>query len=418
VTEIFFSYKSEDRDSVRPVRDALVQQGFDVFWDQQVPANVDWDVWIRKHLAASKCAVVFWSPASAASDNVRHEATVAKQQGKLIPVLLAPLSADQFPMGLYTQQGVNLAGWNGDLGNSEWIKLRREVETKLTPGWVRQRIDELEAEIVAERARREGAENRDRVLFAQIAKEAQAQQELRRERDRALENAAAFKAQMDELMGRRAEIDARAAEEWQRRSEAEHNAKQRETDVQELTGRVAAAEQARAEAEHRLAEQTSRMEILTAELAATKRARHEAEAQQRKAAEKIQRVPSHYKWVATVGFGALLAAILFLTYSRVGPNSNADVALPRQGSSAASAEPPNPVVSPTGKFTMRTKTEAVGNPSDPAVYVKSIGLCEQKCAASAKCAVFSYSAASNSCYLFADASYKTNPNFDTGIRGK
>jgi hypothetical protein len=56
MTDIFFSYSSHDRQRVRPVRDALVAQGFEVFWDQQVPAGTDWDTWIRQHLTKSKCA--------------------------------------------------------------------------------------------------------------------------------------------------------------------------------------------------------------------------------------------------------------------------------------------------------------------------------------------------------------------------
>ena len=107
MTDIFFSYSSADRERVRPIRDALVAQGFEVFWDQQVPGGTDWDTWIRQHLAKSKCAMAFWSATSVLSDNVRHEATVAKQQGKLISVLLEPLTAEQFPMGLYTQQAAN-----------------------------------------------------------------------------------------------------------------------------------------------------------------------------------------------------------------------------------------------------------------------------------------------------------------------
>jgi hypothetical protein len=38
---------------VRPIRDALAAQGFEVFWDQQVPAGMDWDTWIRQHLIKS-----------------------------------------------------------------------------------------------------------------------------------------------------------------------------------------------------------------------------------------------------------------------------------------------------------------------------------------------------------------------------
>jgi TIR domain len=212
VTDIFFSYSSADRERVRPVRDALVAQGFDVFWDQQVPAGVDWDTWIRQHLASCKCAIVFWSSASIVSRNVRHEATVADQQGKLIPVLLEPLAAQQFPMGLFAQQAANLADWNADLSNDEWCKLQREYEAKLMPPWVRQRIDEKDAELVGERARRQGAERRDKVLQAQIAKEAETQQALQRELDKALDEGAALKTMFGELTQTRADAEAQEAE--------------------------------------------------------------------------------------------------------------------------------------------------------------------------------------------------------------
>jgi TIR domain/PAN domain len=209
VTDIFFSYSSVDRERVRPVRDALTAQGFAVFWDQQVPAGVDWDNWIRQHLAACKCAMVFWSSASIASRNVRHEATIADREGKLIPVLLEPLDARQFPMGLYAQQAANLADWNGDLNHEEWNKLTREYEAKLMQPWVRQRMDEKDAELVAERARRQGAERRDKTLQTQIAKEAETQQELKRERDGALDEIAALKTTLEESTRARSEAQAR-----------------------------------------------------------------------------------------------------------------------------------------------------------------------------------------------------------------
>src|SRR5262249_16048217 len=195
--DIFFSYSSKDRERVRPVRDALAAQGFYGFWDQEVPTRLGWDRWIRDHLNKAKCALVFWSINSIASDNVRHEATVAKQHGKLVPVMLDALTADQFPMGLYMTQGANLGAWAGDAGEANWLKLQRQIEGKLTPLWVRRSIDALEAERLAERARREAAERRDRTLRDQIVKEAQAQQELRRERDHALDEVAELKAQLE-----------------------------------------------------------------------------------------------------------------------------------------------------------------------------------------------------------------------------
>ena len=47
MTDVFFSYSSKDRERVRPIRDALVAEGFDVFWDQEVPPGRNWDEWIR-----------------------------------------------------------------------------------------------------------------------------------------------------------------------------------------------------------------------------------------------------------------------------------------------------------------------------------------------------------------------------------
>src|SRR5215471_18917954 len=215
MTDIFFSYSSADRERVRPIRDALVEQGFEVFWDQQVPAGKDWDTWIRQHLAKSKCAMVFWSATSVSSDNVRHEATVAKQQCKLVSVLLEPLEAQQFPMGLYAQQAANLSNWNGDRGHEEWCKLRRDYEDKLTPPWVRRQLDEMEAELVGERARREGAERRDKIMQARIAKEAEVQQDLKQERNQALDEVAALKVTVEELTRARSEAEAKQAETQQ-----------------------------------------------------------------------------------------------------------------------------------------------------------------------------------------------------------
>src|SRR3974390_614249 len=99
MTDVFFSYSSKDRERVRPIRDALVADGFDVFWDQEVPPGRNWDDWIRQNLSAARCTIVFWSETSVQSDNVVHEATVAKNAGKLIPVLLDDIGPARFPMG-------------------------------------------------------------------------------------------------------------------------------------------------------------------------------------------------------------------------------------------------------------------------------------------------------------------------------
>jgi len=188
---------------------------------------MDWDTWIRQHLTKSKCAMAFWSATSVSSDNVRHEAVVAKQQGKLISVLLETLTAEQFPMGLYAQQAANLSGWNGDHSHEEWRKLRREFEAKLTPLWIRRQLDELEAELVGERTRREGAERRDRTMQAQIAEEVELQQALKRERNEALDEVAAIKSTVEKMTQARADATAKQAEAQQALKMPKQNARLR-----------------------------------------------------------------------------------------------------------------------------------------------------------------------------------------------
>jgi TIR domain len=270
VTDIFFSYSSADRERVRPIRDALAEQGFEVFWDQQVPAGMDWDTWIRQHLTKSRCAMAFWSATSVSSDNVRHEATVAKQQGKLISVLLEPLTAAQFPMGLYAQQAVNLSDWSGDYGHDEWRKLQREFEAKLTPPWVRRQIDEIGAELLGERARREGADRRDKIMRAQIAKEAQIQLELKQERDKALDEVAELKATVEKLTPARSDPEAQA--ERQQQLESERNKALDE--VTALKAKVDELTRVRSDAEAQALELSQRLsEVKAGQLSKTEVAR-------------------------------------------------------------------------------------------------------------------------------------------------
>lgn len=280
MTDIFFSYSSADRERVRPIRNALTEYGFEVFWDQQVPSGMDWDSWIRQHLAKSKCVMAFWSARSVSSDNVRHEATVAKQQGKLISVLLEPLTAEQFPLGFYVQQAANLSDWRGDYSHDEWRKFRREFEAKLTPSWVRRQVDEIEAELVGERTRREGAERRDRTMQAQIAKEVEAQQALKRERDDALDEVAKLNATIEHLTEARAEA---AALEAQVQQDLKQGHDQALDEVAVLKATVDELTQARSDGEARQAAAERRDAALRAQIAkeeevqqALKREREEA----------------------------------------------------------------------------------------------------------------------------------------------
>lgn len=128
--DIFLSYSSKDRGAADKIQQLLTARGYDVFWDQETPPGVDWDTWIRSKLTNCKAAIVLWSKASIASPNVRHEAIVARDAGKLIPAMIENLTPEDFPMGLYLLQGVQLQDWrNPDAKGMH--RLLAEVETRL-----------------------------------------------------------------------------------------------------------------------------------------------------------------------------------------------------------------------------------------------------------------------------------------------
>ena len=90
------------------VREVLEQAGYAVFWDQSTPPGKDWDEWIRDELSGAKLVIALWTKASVASPNVRHEAIIAREAGKLLPVMVDDLKPTDFPMGLFMVQALSI----------------------------------------------------------------------------------------------------------------------------------------------------------------------------------------------------------------------------------------------------------------------------------------------------------------------
>jgi TIR domain/PAN domain len=240
MADVFFSYSSRDRERVRPFHEALSALGFDVFWDQTVPAGTDWDSWIKEKLTASRSTVVFWSTASVASDNVRHEATVARNDGKLVPVLLDDLRVNQFPMGLFMTQAARLTDWSGAGDDPEWQKLLAEIETKATPHWLERKLHAYRAEVAAERKRREAAQSSEDAAEAQLAKEIASQGQLRRDREDAIKRAEAAAAESRGLKQALSAVEAQVQDLQGRLAQSEYVGAVRSNGVP-LWGRVPSA---------------------------------------------------------------------------------------------------------------------------------------------------------------------------------
>jgi hypothetical protein len=495
VADIFFSYSRKDKERVGLVRNALAEIGFEVFWDQETPSGSDWDTWIRAELAKSKCAVVFWSASAVASDNVRHEAVVAKEQRKLISVVLDHLPAQNLPMGFYSQQAADLSQWSGDKEDTEWGKFRREFEAKLMPRWVQQKLNDVDAELEGERAKRETSEAHEKTLRAQISKEAKIQQGLKEGRDSALAEVAelkdAFQAQIakqaDTEQGLKTERDCAFAEVAELKATVERLSRARpaaetrwanepmkrwlapiavgivllaailggtlvslwqgrkadggaEAEVAGLTATVNKFDKARQDAEANAAQ-------TAAQLVKSEQARQAAEAKAADAEKARQAIQAKADDADKARLAAFARAEDADRARRAAEVTAADTDNARQAAVAradaayraqqvaeakaaqviaapAATDPrrtvgAGPATTVTNLFLSKPKMEARGKSTSPFSYttgVASAAVCEQNCAQSNGCNVFTYNKDKGWCFMYSSADLVANEDYDSGIR--
>lgn len=122
MTTIFVSYKSEDRERVRPLVDALAAEGMTVWWDVQIEGGAAWRATIATRLDAAACVIVAWSTASVGPDGhfVQDEASRAMRRGVYLPVGLDHVAP---PLGFGQRQMIPLAGWHGNRRDPAFVDL-------------------------------------------------------------------------------------------------------------------------------------------------------------------------------------------------------------------------------------------------------------------------------------------------------
>lgn len=109
MSDVFISYAREDREAAQALAHALEARGLSVWWDRVIPPGRQFDEVIEEQLDDSRCAVVLWTAASAASKWVRAEAGEALQQDKLVPALLT--EGLKLPLEFRRVQAADLSGW-------------------------------------------------------------------------------------------------------------------------------------------------------------------------------------------------------------------------------------------------------------------------------------------------------------------
>jgi serine/threonine-protein kinase len=129
-TDVFVSYKAEDRARLRPLIAALEEEGFTVWWDTHIGGGAHWREDIQEHLDAARCVIVVWSKRSVGpeGDFVRDEASRARKRGAYLPV---SLDAVEPPLGFGEVQSIFLKGWRGDRSDPRFQAVAEAVRRRI-----------------------------------------------------------------------------------------------------------------------------------------------------------------------------------------------------------------------------------------------------------------------------------------------
>jgi serine/threonine-protein kinase len=130
-TDVFVSYKAEDRARLKPLVAALEAEGFNVWWDAQIDSGTNWHKEIEQHLDAARCVVVVWSKRSVGDEGhfVRDEARRAQRRDAYVPVCLDEVEP---PLGFGEVQALSLKGWKGDPSDPRFRTLADTVRRRIT----------------------------------------------------------------------------------------------------------------------------------------------------------------------------------------------------------------------------------------------------------------------------------------------
>jgi len=113
MSDVFISYKAEDRRRVQPLVQALQADGYSVWWDEHIGTGDEWRQTIEKQLDGAKCVIVVWAKGSVGPDGhfVRDEASRAQRRHVYVPVIIDAVDP---PLGFGESQATSLRGWKGD----------------------------------------------------------------------------------------------------------------------------------------------------------------------------------------------------------------------------------------------------------------------------------------------------------------
>lgn len=124
MVDVFISYSRKDKEPVARLARAIEDEGYDVWWDAELPPHQSYGDVITGKIAEAKAAIVVWSQDAAASEWVRAEADMARNQRKLVQTALGDIMP---PLPFNQIQYANIGDWQGEDDHPSWRKVKSSL---------------------------------------------------------------------------------------------------------------------------------------------------------------------------------------------------------------------------------------------------------------------------------------------------
>lgn len=123
---VFISYKREEAPTAAILRDALVKEGYAVWWDEDLQCGQAWAETLDAAVREAACIIVLWSKLGVASQWVRHEASQAIARDVYAPCRIELV---QLESPYDRIQATDLISWDGDHAHGGFRNLLARVKT-------------------------------------------------------------------------------------------------------------------------------------------------------------------------------------------------------------------------------------------------------------------------------------------------
>lgn len=124
MVDVFISYSRSDRAMVAMLARAVEAEGYEVWWDAELPPHQSYGEVITGKIEGARAAIVVWSATAVKSEWVRAEADMARHLRKLVQTTIDDATP---PLPFNQIQYAEIGDWRGEADHPGWRKVKRSL---------------------------------------------------------------------------------------------------------------------------------------------------------------------------------------------------------------------------------------------------------------------------------------------------